>query len=87
MVELLLERLHVRGWDIRPVKNHPTFHPGRCAELLKDGRQIGLLGEVHPSVLENYSIGAKAYLAKLDVQALSRSSIKRLRVIRHLPGI
>lgn len=70
MVELLLERLHVRGWDIRPVKNHPTFHPGRCAELLKDGRQIGLLGEVHPSVLENYSIGAKAYLAKLDVQAL-----------------
>ncbi len=70
IVETLLERLHVVDWDIRPEKQHPTFHPGRCAVLYKGDRQIGVLGEVHPLVLQNYSIGVRAYLAKLDINTL-----------------
>src|SRR5438270_8218425 len=31
------------------------FHPGRCAAVVMDGRQLGYIGEVHPSV----SAGAK----------------------------
>lgn len=70
MVETLLDRLNVKDWDIRPEKEHPSFHPGRCAVLYKGDTRIGILGETHPVVLENYSIGTKAYLAKLDVNAM-----------------
>ena len=48
----------------------PTFHPGRTARLTVDGKVIGILGEVHPAVCENYGIGAKTYLAKLDADLL-----------------
>lgn len=47
-----------------------SFHPGRCAVITKDGKAIGIVGELHPEVLENYGIGVKAYAAKLNVTEL-----------------
>lgn len=76
VMERLFERLHIKKWDIRPVKNNPTFHPGRCAEIYlssADGElSVGILGEVHPTVAENYEIGTKVYLAKFDINAMYR---------------
>lgn len=47
-----------------------AFHPGRCAVITKDGKAIGILGELHPETLENYGIGVKAYAAKINVTEL-----------------
>ncbi|MBP1560034.1 MAG: phenylalanine--tRNA ligase subunit beta [Oscillospiraceae bacterium] len=47
-----------------------SFHPGRCAVITKDGKAVGIVGELHPEVLENYGIGVKAYAAKLNVTEL-----------------
>ncbi len=44
-----------------------TFHPGRSAVITKDGKAIAILGEVHPEVAENYGIGVKTYIAKLNI--------------------
>lgn len=32
-----------------------------------DGKVLATLGEVHPTVAENYAIGTRVYLAELDV--------------------
>lgn len=76
MVETLLDRLCVYDWDIKPVSDNPTYHPGRCAEISKDGVVIGLLGEAHPQVSSNYSIGTKVYLAELSVDSLFELATK-----------
>ncbi|MDE7279923.1 MAG: phenylalanine--tRNA ligase subunit beta [Oscillospiraceae bacterium] len=47
-----------------------AFHPGRCAVITKDGKAIGILGELHPETMENYGIGVKAYAAKINVTEL-----------------
>lgn len=47
-----------------------AFHPGRCAVVTKDGKAIGIVGELHPETLENYGIGVKAYAAKVNVTEL-----------------
>ncbi len=47
-----------------------AFHPGRCAVITKDGKAIGIVGELHPETLENYGIGVKAYAAKMNVTEL-----------------
>lgn len=70
VVEVMLERLGVNGWDSYPVKDNPTFHPGRCAIITKADKILGTLGEVHPVVLENYDINTKAYVAKFDMNAM-----------------
>lgn len=70
IVEVMLERLSICDWDIEPVTDNPTLHPGRAARISKDGSTLGILGEVHPQVLENYAIGAKAYLANFDINRM-----------------
>lgn len=67
IVEKLLDCLHVDHYDVEPVKDNPTFHPGRTAAFTMDGKVLATLGEVHPTVAENYAIGTRVYLAELDV--------------------
>ena len=47
-----------------------AFHPGRSAYITVGDKIIGIIGEVHPTVQENYSIGEKTYVAKLDIELL-----------------
>ena len=70
IVETLLHTLRVEDYEVTAKSDHPTFHPGRCAEIRIGDTALGIIGEVHPSVLENYEIGTRAYLACLDVEQL-----------------
>ncbi|MFZ2540086.1 MAG: phenylalanine--tRNA ligase subunit beta [Oscillospiraceae bacterium] len=70
IVEIMLTRLNIKGWDIHAVNDDPSFHPGRCAVITIGDTTLGILGEAHPIVIENYSIGSKVYLAKFDVKAM-----------------
>ena len=70
IVEAVLEGVNVQSWEVAPKTDDPVFHPGRCAVITKNGREIAVLGEVHPAVLEHYDIETKAYLAKMDCDAL-----------------
>ncbi|WP_097005799.1 phenylalanine--tRNA ligase subunit beta [Lacrimispora amygdalina] len=48
-----------------------TFlHPGRQADIIYDGVNIGYLGEVHPEVADNYKIGDRAYVAVIDMPSM-----------------
>lgn len=68
--EQLLASLNISDFSFAPCKDNPTFHPGRCATVTCGDKVIGIIGEVHPTVLENYDIGTKAYLARFDVNTL-----------------
>ena len=70
LVEALLEALHVSDVEYLP-ESYPSFHPGKSAKLLKDGKEIGSLGEIHPQVLENYKLPQKPLgAAILDLEAV-----------------
>lgn len=50
-----------------PNSGKPFLHPGRQANMIYEGKAVGYLGEVHPAVADNYSIGEKAYIAVIDI--------------------
>ena len=50
-----------------PNSGKPFLHPGRQANMIYEGKVVGYLGEVHPAVADNYSIGEKAYIAVSDI--------------------
>lgn len=66
-VEQLLERLGVMDWDIAASSEEYSYHPGRCAVLTVGGERLGVLGEIHPQVAENYGIGERLYCFSLDI--------------------
>jgi phenylalanyl-tRNA synthetase beta chain len=71
IVENLLEGLGAANAEFRAAANQP-FHPGRCASIMLEGEDIGVMGEVHPSVQEAWGLPQRAYVALLDFDALVR---------------
>ena len=67
----------------------PTFHPGRNAEVLLGDRRIGVFGEVHPEVIENYDLPYKAYLFDFDLEGLADAATfaKRFEPISIYPKV
>jgi phenylalanyl-tRNA synthetase beta chain len=59
------------GWqaEYKSVE-HPTFVPGRVAEISLGGKPIGVLGEVHPEVLTYFGLTYPVALAELTLQSV-----------------
>ncbi len=49
-------------------------HPGRSADILRDGEVIGWLGELHPRLAAQLGLDASAIGFELDLAALARRS-------------
>jgi phenylalanyl-tRNA synthetase beta chain len=66
VIDALLREL---GWQAEyKAVEHPTFVPGRAAELSVAGKPIGVLGEIHPEVLTNFGLTYPVALAELTLQ-------------------
>jgi phenylalanyl-tRNA synthetase beta chain len=73
--EALLANVGVADWQIKVAK-HPSFLGGRTAAISIGKRQIGVLGEVHPQVLNNFEIENPTAALEIDLEwLLTRKSI------------
>ncbi len=63
--EALLGALRVPDVSYEADRENPSYHPGRCAVIRSGETIIGVLGQVHPKIAENYDIG-EAYTVELD---------------------
>lgn len=84
MIEQLLGEMKIDGYEyIRAVDSDAfdekfAFHPGRSAVIMRDGKALGILGEIHPEVQETYGIGVKTYVAKLNIPELMESAAGKI---------
>ena len=62
IVEQLLEQLSVTGYDVEADKDEYSYHPGRCAKFTLDGDVLGIVGEIHPQVAEQYGTVSYTHL-------------------------
>ena len=69
-VQSILDSIRVSGAAYEAVRDNPSYHPGRCARILVDGREVGVFGQIHPLVAQNYGVDAELYCAELSFDAL-----------------
>lgn len=50
--------------------NDPRFIPGRQASIMIKGKKVGVFGEIHPQVLENWTIGTPCVAGEIDLEEL-----------------
>ena len=68
VVEEFLEHVGMKQKPVYdPADKKPFLHPGRQADVIYQGERVAYLGEVHPKVAENYGIGARVYVAVIDM--------------------
>lgn len=73
-IEKILWFLGINNLEVRR-KETSFLHPGRSAEFILKGESLGVFGEVHPKVLENYGLKKKAYVAELDFDKIVENTI------------
>jgi phenylalanyl-tRNA synthetase beta chain len=84
MVEQILAELkiedveYLRAGDCDVFDEKYALHPGRSAVIIKDGKHLGIMGEVHPDVQETYEIGVKTYVAKLNIPELMEAAADKI---------
>ncbi|AUH52133.1 phenylalanine--tRNA ligase subunit beta [Chromobacterium sp. ATCC 53434] len=65
---------------------HPAFHPGRCAEVLVDGKPVGVIGELHPQWVQAYDLINAPVLFELDLGGVvARGRVKAQSVSKFQP--
>lgn len=71
VVEGLIGALHIDNFSVEAAA-HPTFRPGRTARLLLGEKQLGLMGEIHPLVVEAFDVrnGYPVLGLELDLELL-----------------
>lgn len=88
MIEEVFETLNIRPAEYKACTDNPSYHPGRTAEILVDGKKIGLLGQIHPTVCQAFGISGDVYCAEICYPCLyaSRGEERSYRPLPKYPA-
>jgi phenylalanyl-tRNA synthetase beta chain len=88
ILDTLIERLHVPGLRYIP-GTHPTLAPGRTAALELHGTALGIAGEIHPQVSEQFDLPAQPIaLLELNLDLLlAHRQPRRYQPIARFPAV
>lgn len=88
IVENILSECGISQFEFERL-NSPTFHPGRSTEIIYQGETLGVLGEIHPDVGENYNIPKRIYIGEFNFDLLSKRSnlSKEYRKLPKYPSV
>lgn len=73
VVEAVLTDIRAQGVRYEACTDNPSYHPGRCAKVYCGDECIGVFGQIHPLVAQNYGIDAELYCAELSLDALMKA--------------
>ncbi len=69
-IEAILGEMNADKAEYEAVRDNPSYHPGRCARIVIDGKDVGVFGQIHPLVAKNYGIDGEIYCAELNFTEL-----------------
>ena len=69
-IEALIDSLGAPKAKFVAEKENVSYHPGRCAKVYVGDTLIGVFGQIHPAVADNYGVNAELYCAELSFDAL-----------------
>jgi phenylalanyl-tRNA synthetase beta chain len=72
-VEALLNELHIESYKFQPSKTGPFTH-NLQAQLLIEGKEAGIVGQVTPTNQQNFGIKSTCFAAELDFSTLIASA-------------
>lgn len=74
ILEALFDSLNITDYSLAPEKDHPSFHPGRTARIELAGQPVGVIGELHPGVIENYRLPERVCMLQLNLEETIQAS-------------
>lgn len=73
------------NWTIKRSDFAP-WHPGRCAELIVDGKAVAHAGELHPRIVAAYGLPERSVAFAVGLSALPETSLVRPFSVGTMPA-
>ncbi|MCB2312539.1 phenylalanine--tRNA ligase subunit beta [Clostridium tagluense] len=70
VVENVIDSLGLKNISFKRESENPTYHPGKTSNLYIKRELVGVVGEIHPSVSDNYEVEQRCYIAELNLDIL-----------------
>ena len=83
-IESLLAELKAFNISFETESTNLSYHTGRCAKILVNDQVIGVFGNIHPEVLQNYGINSNVLMCEIDLNSLY-SNVKTEILYTKLP--
>lgn len=89
IVENIIDGLGISKAKYVRESENQSYHPGKTAALMVRNKKVGVFGEVHPDVTENYGINVNCYVAELDLDSLFEASttVKAYKPLPKFPAV
>ena len=72
-------------WTVKRSDFAP-WHPGRCAELIVDGKAVAHAGEIHPRIVAKYGLPERSVAFAVGLSALPDSELVRPTTVGTMPA-
>ncbi len=67
--------------------NHPALHPGQSASILKDGKEVGIMGQLHPKLVKEMGVSGNVYMFQIRQDALMTMQVPAAQAISKYPEV
>lgn len=68
-------------------KSHPALHPGRSAQVIRFGKPIGWLGELHPEWVVKYDLESAPIVFEVEAEAIRARAIPKYQPPSAYPAV
>jgi phenylalanyl-tRNA synthetase beta chain len=72
-------------WTVKRSEFAP-WHPGRCAELIVDGKAVAHAGELHPRIIAKYGLPERSVAFAVGLSALPDTQLVRPTSVGTMPA-
>lgn len=68
-------------------ETHPALHPGQSAAIYQNDQKLGIIGGLHPIILQTLDLNDKVFVFEIDLNHLQESNLQQFNEISKYPEI
>ena len=85
-VEALLAVATGQGFEFVS-SDHAALHPGQSANIISDGKVVGVCGALHPAIEKKLDLDQQVFVFELDVDLISQKKLPEYTKLSPYPSI
>ena len=69
-IEALFSALRIKNVRFEAISDNPAYHPGRCARITSGNTVLGVMGQTHPLVADEFGLNIGVFTAELNIPSM-----------------
>lgn len=88
-VEAIFALLGLPAYQLAPIdtQHYPQFHPHQAANILYQNQSVGMIGALHPSLIQELEINNNVFIFELNLDLINNGLIPNFKAISKFPAV